>query len=51
MRLIPSLLAAALLAGCATHASKREPLPAPPPPPLAEDAATPPADDSLNTTV
>lgn len=51
MRLIPSILAAALLAGCATHARKPASLPAPPPPPMAEDAPAPPADDSLNATV
>ena len=51
MRLIPSVLAAALLAGCATHATRPEPLLPPPPPMAAEEPATPPADDSLNATV
>ena len=50
MRLMPSLLAAALLVGCASQATKPEPLPAPQTPPMTEEAATPPADDSLNAT-
>lgn len=50
MRLMSSLLAAALLAGCASHAAKPEPPPAPAPAATAEAPATPPADDSLNAT-
>ena len=50
MRLMPSLLAAALLVGCASQATKPEPLPAPQTPPMTEEPATPPADDSLNAT-
>nr|WP_240703456.1 HAD family acid phosphatase [Thermomonas aquatica] len=45
-----SLLAAALLVGCASHAAKPEPPPAPAPAATAEAPATPPADDSLNAT-
>lgn len=50
MRLMSSLLAAALLAGCASHAAKPQPPPAPAPAATAEAPATPPADDSLNAT-
>ncbi|WP_425476902.1 5'-nucleotidase, lipoprotein e(P4) family [Thermomonas aquatica] len=50
MRLMSSLLAAALLVGCASHAAKPEPPPAPAPAATAEAPATPPADDSLNAT-
>ena len=50
MRLMPSLLAAGLLVGCASQATKPQPLPAPPTPPMTEEPATPPADDSLNAT-
>ena len=50
MRLVPCVLAVALLAGCATHAGKPDSPPVATPPTVS-DRSSPPADDSLNATV